>query len=54
MDSSCKEKKILTVEFFFKCRPPKENMPVNIVIKFQVTSLPVANTFYYVTIVNLE
>lgn len=33
---------------------PKENMPVNIVIKFQVKSLPVANTFYYVTVVNIE
>lgn len=33
---------------------PKENMPVNIVIKFQVKSFPVANTFYYVTVVNIE
>lgn len=33
---------------------PKENVPFKIVIKFQVKSFPVANTFYYVTIVNIE
>lgn len=45
MDSSCKEKNTNSGNFFLM-QTPKENMPVNIIIKFQVTSLPVANTFY--------